>query len=146
VLDEDAPVHRHGNAGPGEPLGRLFVHDALLHEEKADASGDGLVRHRTHELRAPEHVHDVDPDVPGNLGQGRVARPSEQLAVPRVDREDVVALLDQVPGDGMRGACGIGRAAHDRHGAGRTERSLDLLRVVQWLPPSWPFESSGRRL
>ena len=84
------------------------------------------------QLRTAEHVHDVE--WPGRLNgfrQGGKGGDAHDLALARVDRHAVVALLDQVAEDAEGWAGRLRGRAHDGDPAARAEDVLDSGVVQQ---------------
>src|ERR1700674_678310 len=134
-LDQDAAIHRDGNARGLEPQRGFLVEDPLLHEEETRPARDRLVRDRCDVLRPAEHVHDVQPNAGRDLGERWIAGPAQKLAVARVDRDDAVPAVDQVAGDRIGRALRVRRAADHRDRARRLESRANLLGVIHRGPP-----------
>ena len=71
-----------------------FVHYPILHPDVAHPHLDGLIHHRGHQLRPPEHIHHIDGF--GNGLQVGVAGFAQHRGDDRVDRNDAVALALQI--------------------------------------------------
>jgi hypothetical protein len=131
VLDHDAPIHGDRDTRAFEPYGGVSIHDALLHEEEADAPSDRLIRDRGDLFRPAENVHDIETHAVRNPRKGRVTALAQDFAVVGVDRDHRVSIREKVAGNLVRRPAGLWRATHDRHGRGGFDRPSDVCRIVQ---------------
>ena len=120
MLDGGAAIHHHRYAGVVRDPGGLPIHDAELHPETSGADLDGLASVRDDELGTPEDVDDIErTSRGGSLWERPECRDPEHVPLPGVDRDAVVALVDEVAEDAVRRPAGVRGGADDRDPPGR---------------------------
>ena len=128
MLDLDATVRDHVEAGAGGERGSGLVPDADLLPQALRADRDGLLGDR-HDVLAPaEHVDDVDSDL--DRRQRRVAPLAEDLVVARIDGDDPVAVLLHVLGGEEARPVPFGRQADDGDRPARSQNAAKGRDVV----------------
>src|SRR5262249_51218957 len=122
----DADAHDDVEATLHRDPRRIVVHDPFLEPQHPGAGLDRGSRHGRRLFGATEHVDDVDPEVGGDVGQRRVRALAEDLHLVRVDRDDPVSVLLEVPRHLVRGAIRLRRQPDHRNGVHVAEERPEL--------------------
>jgi glucose/arabinose dehydrogenase len=123
----DADTHDHLEpALRGDPRGFL-AHDPLLEPEHLRADRHGVPGHLGRVLRPPEHVHDVDGGLAGDVEERGVGLLTEHLLLVRIDRHDPIAVVLQVRGHLVGRPPGLRRDPHDGDHVSLTEERPELV-------------------
>jgi hypothetical protein len=110
--------------------GSLPADDAELEPQAPRAGRDRLVRMRHAELRATEHVDEVERTGGcDGVGQCRERRNALDLAFVRVDRDAVEPVSQQRGEDALRRPRGVGRGADDGDPSRRPQDPFDAVVV-----------------
>lgn len=116
MLDEDAGVFDHEQAGGAGFGGRGGVGDSLLHPDYCCADFDGAVDYWRDVFGAAEDVDDFDVVRWRDVFETRVGFFAEDFCFVGIYGNDAVAGGLHVLGDAEAGACGAGRKANDGDG------------------------------
>jgi hypothetical protein len=123
MLDLDAVVHHHIQAGSARQIGGNLVLDLELHPQAPCPYGDRIARDRTDVFRLAEAVDDVDTlatvcERSGSILQrGEYGLAKDRLTgVLGVHWQDTVAVLLQVGAHFVAGTLRLGRQADDGDG------------------------------
>jgi len=95
----------------GSCFGRAVV-DAKLQPDRRHVTLDRLADVRADELRAAEHIHQID--VERNRGEVGVCLLAQHFAKLRIDRHDAIPLALQIARDGVARPVRVGTEAHHR--------------------------------
>jgi hypothetical protein len=109
------------------------VHAAELKPERRRPRCHGVLDHVGQTLAPPEHVDEVD--AARDVLDSAVNVLAQDLVFPRVDRNHLVAALQQIAGDSMAVAMGLGGKADDRDAPsfGKKPRERGIVGVTVWL-------------
>jgi len=128
VAAHHAIVHDHVQTRRARPRGGVLIDDAVLEPDRARLDRDGVVDDRSHELRPPKDLDDVDGlrDLP----QARIGTLTQHFVHIGIDRDDAVARALQVASDAVARTARVGAQADDGNRPGRRQ---DLFRDIPHL-------------
>src|SRR6266545_5845017 len=112
VIDHQAAVHDHGDAGRGCPARPRLVDAVELEPECGSAGSQGVVDDRMQVLASPEHVHQIERSL--DVLDAAIDLPPEDLLLAGIHRDHVVAPLEEVAGHAVGVAVRLRGKAHDR--------------------------------
>src|SRR6185312_4423781 len=123
---EQTVIGHHQQAGLGGSGFGGGVGHALLEPEHARADADRGLGHAGYVLGAAEHIHDINwPQLRGNGVEVGVGAFAQHLGLQRVDRDDAIPLLPQVPRHAKAGPGRIVGEPDHGDGAGAAQQGLD---------------------